>query len=78
MPTIFRAGGYRFFFFSLEGQEPPHIHADHAGNYAKFWLEPVSLARVRGFRSHELTEIRNLVEQNLTFFLEKWNGYFNR
>lgn len=30
----------------------------HARRYGKFWLEPVTLAEVRGFRSHELTEIR--------------------
>ena len=78
MPTVMRIGPYRFFFFSLEEREPPHMHVDHAGNYAKFWLDPVSLARVRGFRSHELTEIRNLLEENLAFFMEKWNEHFNR
>ena len=76
MPTLLRIGGYRFFFFSLEEHEPPHIHVDRAGDYAKFWLDPVSLARVRGFRSHELTEIRHLVEDNATLFMEKWNEYF--
>ncbi|MGD9726802.1 MAG: DUF2442 domain-containing protein [Nitrospiraceae bacterium] len=25
MPTVLRLKGYRFFFFSLEGKEPPHI-----------------------------------------------------
>ena len=72
MPTILRIGGYRFFFFSLEEHEPPYIHVDHAGNYAKFWLDPISLARVRGFCGHELTEIRNLVEENHALPMEKW------
>ena len=45
----------------MEGREPPHIHVAHAGRYAKFWLEPVMLADVRGFRDHELTEIRRNV-----------------
>jgi len=31
----------------------------------------VTLADVRGFRDHELTEIRRLVLQNRQFFLEK-------
>ncbi len=26
MPTVFRSGPYRFFFYSNEGSEPPHIH----------------------------------------------------
>ena len=45
--------------------------------YAKFWLDPVTLASNRGFRSHELTVIRELVLENLDLFLEKWNAYFS-
>ena len=29
MPTVLRIDGHRFFFYSLEGQEPPHIHVEH-------------------------------------------------
>jgi len=53
----------------MEGREPPHIHVAHAGRYAKFWLEPVTLADVRGFRGHELTEIRQIVADNRELFL---------
>lgn len=61
VPAVLRLRGYRFFFFSLEGREPPHIHVAHAGRYAKFWLEPVSVAEVRGFRGSEMTEIRRVL-----------------
>lgn len=74
MPALLRVGGYRFFFYSLENQKPLNIHAAHAGQYAKYWLAPVALASNRGFRSHELTTIRQLVEQHRDFFLEKWSG----
>ena len=77
VPALLRVRGYRFFFFSLEGREPPHIHVAHAGRYAKFWLEPVELANNRGFRSHELVEIREIVVENTEFFLEKWHEYFS-
>ncbi len=49
----------------------------HAGRYAKFWLDSVTLASSRGFSSHELTTIRQLVEENRELFLEKWNAYFS-
>jgi hypothetical protein len=39
VPTVLRWNGYRFFFFSNEGAEPPHIHVDKGGATAKFWLE---------------------------------------
>ena len=29
MPTVLNIKGYRFFFFSLEGNEPPHIHIEY-------------------------------------------------
>lgn len=76
MPTVLRISGYRFFFFSLEGSEPPHIHIERNDLYAKFWIDPVALARNRGFRSHELTRIRRLVEKNKILIEEKWNEHF--
>ena len=76
MPALLRVRGYRFLFFSMEGREPAHIHVAHAGRYAKFWLEPVALANNRGFRGHELTEIREIVVESRDFLLEKWHAYF--
>ena len=61
MPTVLREGGYRFFFFSREGEEPPHIHVEQAERYAKFWLRPISLASSYGFRSHELATLNRLI-----------------
>ena len=71
MPVALRVKGFRFFFFSLEGHEPPHIHAEQAERFAKFWLNPVSLVRSRGFRSNELTEIQKIIEENRDTWLEK-------
>ena len=76
MPTILRVLGFRFFFYSLEGLEPPHVHVEHGENVAKFWLEPVSLAESHGFRSHELNRLRALVIENRLSFLEAWNAHF--
>ena len=77
MPVLLRVRGYRFFFYSLEEREPPHVHVAHAGRYAKFWRDPVALASNRSFRSYELTVIRELVLENRDLFLEKWNVYFS-
>jgi len=76
MPSLLRVRGYRFFFYSMEAREPPPPPVAHAGRYAKFWLEPVALAQVRGFRGHELTELRRIVLQNRLFFMERWHEYF--
>ena len=78
MPTVLRVRGYRFFFFSLEGHEPPHIHVEQAEKFAKFWLNPVALAKSRGFRSGELSEIQRIVEENRDTLLERWDEHFSR
>lgn len=76
MPTVLRIGRYRFFFFSNEGQEPPHIHVQAGGDEAKFWLNPVGLASNYGFSGRELNEIEDLVTEHQTELLEAWDDYF--
>ena len=78
MPTILKLKGYRFFFFSLEGNEPPHVHVEEGDKVAKFWLNPVNLASSYRFRSHELGKIGRMVVENNKLFLEKWHEHFSR
>jgi hypothetical protein len=66
MPTVLRTSGYRFFFYSLEGSEPPHIHVEHGDSAA------------RGFRSHQINRLRALVIEHRATFLETWNAHFGR
>lgn len=70
-----RVGRFRFFFFSNEGAEPPHIHVKAAEHEAKFWLDPVSLVANYGFRSKELTEIERLIRQHQAELLESWHEH---
>jgi hypothetical protein len=43
MPTLLRVEGFRFFFFTNESQEPPHVHVRKGDGLAKLWLTPVRL-----------------------------------
>lgn len=76
MPAILRTGPYRFYFYSHEPNEPPHIHVDRDNLSAKFWLEPVDLASNLGFNAKELCRLQSLVKEHQREFLEAWNGYF--
>ena len=78
MPTVAGIGGYRFFFFSNEGNEPPHIHVESQDQYAKFWLEPIGLAKSVGYHAAELTRLRKLVMEHRERFKEKWDAHFSR
>lgn len=77
MPTLLRIAGFRFFFFSNEGDEPPHVHVERAEGYAEFWLQPeVRLAWSRKFRRRDITRLQQWIEQSQQSFLEKWDEYF--
>ena len=76
MPTVLRHGPYRFYFYSHETTEPPHIHVDRENLSAKFWLQPISLARNFGFSPKELREIQSIILENQSKLLEAWYGYF--
>ena len=76
MPTVFRLGPYRFYFFSHEPIEPPHVHIDRDEATAKFWLDPIAVAKSRGFRAHELNALAGMVEEHRDRLQEAWNEYF--
>jgi hypothetical protein len=76
MPTVLKEGKYRFFFFSNEGTEPPHIHVESDNKYAKFWLDHISLASSYGFKAYELSEISKIIERNQEMMRRQWNEYF--
>ena len=77
MPTVLQIGPYSFVFFSSDQREPAHIHVKRDRQIAKFWLEPISLAKNRGFREHELNRIAGLVAENQQRLLEAWDDHFN-
>ena len=76
MPTVLRIGPYRFYFYSHEPNEPPHVHVDRDAASAKFWLEPVSLARNLGFGARELRRLQFIVMDHRTELLEAWHEFF--
>jgi len=76
MPTILRVGPYRFFFYSNEYGEPPHIHIERDRSVVKFWLRPVSLAKSTRFSPSEIRKMQKLVEEHRDDILEAWNEYF--
>ena len=77
MPTVLRIGGFRFYFYSHEPNEPPHVHVDRGEATIKVWLESLEVAKSRGFRAHEIGGIVALVDANRALLLEAWHEYFS-
>jgi hypothetical protein len=76
MPTVLRSGPYRFYFYSHEPNEPPHVHVDRDDLSAKFWLDPIALARNFGFNARELGVLYGIIVKHQQQLLEAWHGYF--
>lgn len=76
MPTVLRVGPYRFFFYSGDNEEPPHVHVERDDCVAKFWIDPVRLVRSGGFGRSEVRDIGRLVAAHAAGLLEAWNDYF--
>jgi hypothetical protein len=76
MPTVAIIGPYRFFFYSNEGTEAPHIHVQRDRMLAKSWLESVSLAVSKRFPAHELQRIERIISDRQQAFLDAWHDFF--
>src|SRR5438552_265613 len=64
--------GYKFWFYEADLAEPARVHIGKGGREAKFWLEPLKLARAGRFRSVDLREIERIIDGNLNFLLSTW------
>jgi hypothetical protein len=79
MPAIFREGGYRFHFYSSEGnpREPVHVHVARPGADAKLWLYPeVRVAYNRKLSPRELREVERIVVRRRQEIEDAWNAFF--
>jgi hypothetical protein len=77
MPTLLRLEGFRFFFYSREGQEPAHVHVEKGDGVAKFWLRPVTLVWSRGMKVQELSRAEEIVIDHQNSFEARWNEHFS-
>ena len=78
MPTILNIDAYRFFIYSNENDEPPHIHVRRDRAVAKFWVDPIALAHNAGFPGHELRKIERIIADYRDVLLKGWYEHLNR
>lgn len=76
MPTVLRWGPYRAFFYSADGNEPPHVHVRNGDKEAKFWLRDLSVAANVGYPSREINDIVRHLRLHLDAVLEAWDEHF--
>ena len=75
-PTIFRARGYRFYFFSRE-ESRMHVHVHHETGEAKIWLEPeIAIAQNYGLSPARLAATLRLVQEHENEICAAWQTHF--
>ncbi len=75
-PTIFRANGLRFFFFSLE-EERMHVHVLGEEGEAKIWIEPrIEVARRHGLGERTVGTALRLVKEREDEIRTAWDEHF--
>jgi len=78
MPTVLRVGPYRFFWYSADRNEPPHVHVERDEKTAKIWIESLVVARNNGFSSRELMKVAAIVAEHQQEWLARWRREFGR
>lgn len=77
-PTIFRARGFRFFFYS---REEPRVHVHVLGDRgrAKVWLEPrIEIASSQGLSERDLKIALDVVQERQYEIQRVWREHFRR
>ncbi|HAX94584.1 MAG TPA: hypothetical protein DCY25_11720 [Bacteroidales bacterium] len=82
MPTILLVAGWRFFFYSNEGEEPVHIHAQKADKECKYWLK-VDDFEVVEVISYNLSpsdkrEVKKIIYDHFDYIVSEWNRFFSK
>ena len=76
MPTILLLHGWRFYFYSNEGNEPVHIHAEKAEKECKYWLD-VEAFEIRpafacNMAPRDTREVRRIIFENFDYIVSEW------
>ena len=72
MPTIFRAFGFRFFFFSNE-HPPPHVHIQGKDGVTKYDMENKELIYNRGLKTNDIKKAIETAEGHRAEIIKEWN-----
>ena len=80
MPTILYVQGWRFHFYSNEGNEPIHVHAVKGEAECKYWLQPDRFDIVEDFEYNCTPrlrrEVRQIVFEHFDQIVVAWREHF--
>jgi hypothetical protein len=78
VPTVLRERGFRFYFYALEGNEPPHVHVDRGSGTLKLWLHDLSIESVESLKAAEVSEALKIARTYHRLLLNSWYEFAGR
>ncbi len=82
MPTVLFVDGWRFFFYSNEGNEPMHIHARKAEKECKYWIDAdrFDIREEYSYRMNQRDkkQVRKLIFGHFDQLVAAWNEFEER
>lgn len=76
MPTLLIWHGYKFRFYVLDADEPPHVHIVKDGKSLKVWLQSLEIATNRGYNEREVARLLIVVAERRDDWIGAWNDFF--
>jgi hypothetical protein len=80
VPTVLYLRGWRLHFYSNEGNEPIHIHAQKGDADCKYWLDvegyDIREAYAYNMSPRDTREVRQLIFQHFDEIVDAWNIWF--
>ncbi len=77
MPTLLVWHGFKFRFYALDADEPPHVHVVKDGKSLKIWLRSLEVARNTGYNDRDVARLIAVVAEHRDEWIGAWNGFFN-
>lgn len=77
MPTILMILGWRFFFYTNEGNEPIHVHCRKGDAEAKYWLDTTQFEAIEA-HSYNMSPtdkrtVRRIIFEHFDYIVSEWN-----
>ncbi len=74
MPTLWREDGFIFKFRMGDCDERPHVHVVGNGGFAKVWLRPVAVEKMRRYSGHAIGRVLTIAKERATEWLARWES----
>ncbi len=76
MPTLLVWRGYKFRFYALDMDEPPHVHVVKDDRSLKVWLQSLEVAQNKGYSDQEVARLLAVVAERRDDWVGAWNDFF--